>query len=100
MATPTAAATTYTVNVTNATTGCMKTDAVVVTVNAKPMANAGVDKNLTNCTAVTIGAAAVTGVSYSWTPTTGLSSTIISNLYGFSCGHGGKCDSYLYGYGF
>lgn len=79
VATPTAAATTYTVNVTNATTGCMKTDAVVVTINAKPVANAGVDKNLTNCTAVTIGTAAVTGVSYSWTPVTGLSSTNISN---------------------
>lgn len=77
-ATPTAN-TTYILTVTNATSGCAKKDTTIFTVNAKPVANAGTDKWLTNCNAVTIGAAAVTGVTYAWTPTTGLSNATISN---------------------
>ena len=77
-ATPTAN-TSYILTVTNATSGCAKKDTTVFTVNAKPVANAGADKWLTNCNATTIGAAAATGVTYAWTPSTGLSSATVSN---------------------
>lgn len=83
IANPTAAPTantTYTVSVIDLTTGCVKTDAAIFTVNPTPVANAGTDKWLTNCTAVTIGAAAVAGVTYSWAPSpSGLSNYAISN---------------------
>lgn len=71
--------TTYIVTVTNATSGCTKKDTAVFTVNAKPVANAGTDKWLANCNAVAIGATAVSGVTYTWTPSTGLSNAAISN---------------------
>ncbi|QLH46284.1 MAG: hypothetical protein HWD58_12015 [Bacteroidota bacterium] len=54
-------------------------DTVVVTINAFPTANAGADKNL-NCTttSTTIGTASVAGHTYSWSPSNGLSSTLIA----------------------
>ena len=50
---------------------------VVVTVdNATPTANAGSDGTIDcNTTSVSIGASAVSGFAYAWTPTTGLSSS-------------------------
>jgi hypothetical protein len=50
-----------------------------LTVNALPSANAGVDKTLTCTTAsTTIGASAVAGHTYFWSPATGLSATNIA----------------------
>ncbi|MBL7771792.1 MAG: hypothetical protein JNM95_02885 [Chitinophagaceae bacterium] len=72
--------TTYTLTVTNAASGCTTTDVVVVTVdNTAPTANAGPDKTI-NCTttSVTLGTASVSGYSYSWSPSTGLSATNIA----------------------
>ena len=74
--------TTYTVTTTNAG-GCTSTDQVIVTVNTfQPTANAGLDFTKTcisNVNGSTIGATSVTGNTYAWTPTTGLSSATVSN---------------------
>ncbi len=75
-----AATTTYTLVVTNAA-GCSDTDFVMVTVNPAPTANAGTGGTICNGDSVQIGAAPVAGNSYSWTPTTGLSSSTSSNPY-------------------
>ncbi|MBK9378443.1 MAG: hypothetical protein IPM86_09490 [Saprospiraceae bacterium] len=73
--------TTYTLTVTNTNNGCTATDQVVVTVNTTvPTANAGTDKTkCANSPAVQIGTAPVAGMSYIWSPTTGLSSGTIAN---------------------
>jgi len=71
--------TTYTLTVTNTVTGCTNTDVVIVTVGAGASANAGADKTICGTGSVTIGSAAVTGVTYSWTPSTGLSSATVAN---------------------
>ncbi|WP_083702058.1 T9SS type A sorting domain-containing protein [Mangrovimonas sp. DI 80] len=73
----------YTVTKTNSTTGCFDTDTVTVTVdNAIVTANAGSDFTITcedNVGGSGIGEASVTGFTYSWSPTTGLSASNISN---------------------
>ncbi len=74
IATP-AATTTYTVTVSNGT--CSSTDAVVVTVNATPVANAGTD--VTICSGSTTNLNASGGTSYSWTPSTDLDNAAIAN---------------------
>ena len=72
--------TTYTLVITNSSTGCTDSDTVVVTVdNAAPTANAGSDATIDcNTTSVSIGASAVSGFTYAWTPSTGLSSSTSS----------------------
>jgi PKD repeat protein len=67
--------TTYSVTVTTA--GCSSTDALTVTVNSLPTANAGSDVAICNLTSTTLTATG--GPSYSWSPATGLSSTTIAN---------------------
>ena len=78
-ATPTST-TTYTLVITNSSTGCTASDTVVVTVdNATPTANAGSDATIDcNTTSATIGTSAVSGFAYAWTPTTGLSSSTVA----------------------
>ena len=75
--------TSYVVTKTNTSTGCMGTDTVVVTVNNTAVtANAGADFTITctsNVGGKQIGEAAVAGFTYSWSPTTGLSSASASN---------------------
>ena len=75
--------TTYTLTATNTGNGCTATDQVIVTVNTfQPTANAGVDFTKTcisNVNGLTIGSTSVTGNTYAWTPTTGLSSATVSN---------------------
>tara|TARA_Y100000589_G_scaffold325106_1_gene362380 strand:+ start:2862 stop:6239 length:3378 start_codon:yes stop_codon:yes gene_type:complete len=70
--------TTYTLTVTGSG-GCTATDQVTVTVdNTPPSANAGPDVTIDcNTPSTTLNASG--GVSYSWSPATGLSSTTISN---------------------
>ena len=77
VATP-AVTTTYTVTVTG-TNGCTKTDDVIVTVDkGLPAANAGSDVTI-NCTTTSTTLGASGGVSYSWSPATGLSATNIAS---------------------
>jgi hypothetical protein len=72
--------TTYTVTVTNAC-GCSVTNTVTVTVNkTPPTANAGSNQTIVcPATSTNIGSAAVSGNSYAWLPTTGLSASNIAN---------------------
>lgn len=75
--------TTYTLTATNTGNGCTATDQVLVTVNTfQPTANAGLDFTTTcisNVNGTNIGSTSVTGNTYAWTPTTGLSSATVSN---------------------
>lgn len=73
--------TTYTV--TKGSGACVASDEIVVTVDrVVPTANAGADFTkscATNFTGASIGMEPVPGVTYSWSPTTGLSSSTIAN---------------------
>jgi len=71
------AAGTYSLTITNACGSASSN--VIVTVNPPPTATTG--NNVTICSgkSVTIGSAAITGHTYSWSPSTGLSSSTISN---------------------
>ena len=71
--------TTYTLTETITATGCSKSNTVTVNVNLLPAANAGIDKTICSGGSTTIGGATVVGNTYSWSPSTGLSSTIVSN---------------------
>ena len=75
--------TTYTLTATNPTSGCTATDNVTVTVDIDvPIANAGTPFTKTcntNTSGQQIGMTPVTGVNYSWNPTTGLSASNIAN---------------------
>ena len=73
-----AATTTYTLTEKNSN-GCSASHTVVVTINALPAAAAGSNVSICPNTSTTIGAAKVTGSTYLWTPSTGLSSAVISN---------------------
>ncbi len=66
---------TYTVTATNAG-GCSATSEVVVTVNTAPTADAGADAM--TCNGVTIGTAAIGGMTYEWSPAEGLNSTTVA----------------------
>jgi gliding motility-associated-like protein len=57
--------------------GCSNTDSVTVTVNALPNADAG--PNVSSCPGDSIQLNASGGVSYLWSPSTGLSSNSIQN---------------------
>jgi hypothetical protein len=71
--------TTYTLTETNTATGCQNTNTVMVTVNPLPTANAGSNQSICIGQSVAIGASAVAGNTYSWSPSTGLSSSSVSN---------------------
>ena len=71
--------TTYTVTVTTTATGCTSTDTVAVTVNPLPVADAGFDQTICVGQSIGIGAAAVGGNSYSWSPSANLTSSMVSN---------------------
>jgi gliding motility-associated-like protein len=74
-----ATTTTYTLTETNTGTGCKKSNIVTVNVYPAPIANAGSNQSLCAGGSVVIGVATINGHSYSWTPSTGLSSSTISN---------------------
>ncbi|WP_157490516.1 hypothetical protein, partial [Flavobacterium succinicans] len=75
--------TTYTLTTTITATGCSAQDTVVVTVDElAPTANAGDDFTKTciaNTSGKEIGAAPVSGMTYSWLPTTGLDDATKAN---------------------
>ncbi|GAB3868036.1 hypothetical protein GCM10028824_11820 [Hymenobacter segetis] len=74
--TPTAT-TTYTVTGTDGT--CTTTTTVTVTVTAPPTANAGPDRTICpNVASTPLGVAAITGLTYAWSPATGLSSATVA----------------------
>ncbi len=68
--------TTYTVTVTDGS-GCSQTDDVIVIVNFPPNAYAGEDAYICSGLSTTLDASG--GVSYEWSPSTGLSSNSIAN---------------------
>lgn len=70
--------TTYTVTVTNAQ-GCTDSDNITITVNPLPTANAGNDNAI--CIGNSTNLSASGGISYAWYPSSGLSSTNISNPF-------------------
>ncbi len=78
-------ATTYTVTVTD-NRSCTATASTIVSVNAKPVANAGVDKTIPSCSLVGTGiggsptaSGGSAPYSYSWSPLAGLSSSTTAN---------------------
>ncbi|HEY8402384.1 MAG TPA: hypothetical protein VIK89_14045, partial [Cytophagaceae bacterium] len=68
--------TTYTVTVTDAS-GCQNTDDVTITVNPLPVAEAGPDATICEGNNTPLNASG--GVSYSWSPASGLSNPNIAN---------------------
>jgi gliding motility-associated-like protein len=70
--------TVYILTVTNQVSGCKNTDTTIVTVRPLPVANTGPSKNVCKGDSVTIGTASVTGVTYNWSPVTGLNSSTIA----------------------
>jgi hypothetical protein len=75
--------TTYTLTATNNQSGCTSQDQVTVFVDlSSPTVNAGVDFTKTctqNPNGLTVGMSPVAGVTYSWTPASGLNDPNISN---------------------
>lgn len=61
--------------------GCYAYDTVVVTAIPAPIANAGNDQSMCNGASVQIGTSAVGGNTYSWSPSTGLSSSTLANPF-------------------
>ena len=71
--------TTYTVTATNTASGCTSRDSVTVIVDkTAPIANAGQDATI-NCNKTNTTLTATGGLSYSWSPSLGLSATNIAN---------------------
>jgi gliding motility-associated-like protein len=69
---------TYTLTVSGGT-GCSSTGTVVVTVNPAPVATAGAAVAFCSGGSATLGGASATGLTYSWSPNTGLSSSTAAN---------------------
>ena len=63
------------------TNGCgnVTSNHILVTVNALPLATAGGNASICVGNSVTLGTTAISGHTYSWTPTTGLSSATVAN---------------------
>ncbi len=79
-----AATTTYTVEVSETSTGLSATDDVVVTVNPSPVADAGTDIDIVIGSSTAIGGSPTASggtapYTYSWTPTTGLDDATLAN---------------------
>jgi len=68
--------TTYTVTVTDIN-GCSANDMVNITVNPLPNVNAGPDQTI--CSGSSVGLSASGGLTYNWTPSTGLSNPTTAN---------------------
>lgn len=70
--------TTYYVTVTNVSTGCQRIDSVIVNIGNAVTANAGTDQTICAGSSITIGAPAEPGITYSWSPATGLSTSTVA----------------------
>jgi len=68
----------YYVTNTNAC-GTVTSNHIAVTINSLPLALTGGNVTICNGNSITIGGSAIAGHTYSWTPTTGLSSATIAN---------------------
>jgi PKD repeat protein len=71
--------TTYILTESNPATGCSQTNTVTITVNPLPAANAGSAVSICNGSSTVIGSTAISGNTYSWSPSTALSSSTVSN---------------------
>jgi gliding motility-associated-like protein len=69
---------TYTLTATNAA-GCTSTATVAVTVNPRPTVVPGANVALCSGGSAQLGAAPVAGLTYTWSPARGLSSTTVAN---------------------
>ena len=58
--------------------GCIDRDTVLVLVKPLPVSEAGTNTSLCNGDTLTLGTTSTSGYTYSWTPGTGLSSTIVA----------------------
>jgi len=79
IASPIAPTTTYTVSMTNATTGCSSQDNVTISMLAPFIANAGADNEICKNDSAQIGTGSIFGQSYLWSPGAGLSDSTIAN---------------------
>ena len=70
---------TYTLTVTTTSTGCTSSGTVVVTVNPLPTVVPGPAATICSGASTQLGGPAVTGLTYNWSPATGLSSTTVAN---------------------
>jgi len=70
--------TTYTVTGT-ASNGCPATGQVTIVVNPPPVANAGAAASICPGGTAQLGSAPASGLAYSWSPATGLSSSTVAN---------------------
>ncbi|MGI4871891.1 MAG: gliding motility-associated C-terminal domain-containing protein, partial [Janthinobacterium lividum] len=70
---------TYTLIVTNPATSCNSTGTVAVTVNPNPVAVPGANVTICSGSTAQLGGPAVAGLTYSWSPATGLSSATAAN---------------------
>lgn len=68
---------TYAVTVTDTVSGCFSTDSITITVNPLPVANAGLDSTIALGSSIVLNG--LGGVSYSWSPITGLDNSFIAN---------------------
>ena len=60
--------------------GCVgNADTLIVTVNAIPVSNAGIDTSYCSGSSAVIGTASTAGYTYAWSPATALSSSTVSN---------------------
>jgi gliding motility-associated-like protein len=59
--------------------GCVDRDTVIVTVNPAVVATAGPGRSVCSGEPTTLGATALTGYTYQWSPATGLSSATVAN---------------------
>ena len=59
--------------------GCLDRDTVNVIVRPIPVSNAGINQLLCTGSSINLGSSNTGGYTYNWTPSTGLSSTVISN---------------------
>ncbi|MFN5323364.1 MAG: hypothetical protein ACK5C5_00435, partial [Bacteroidota bacterium] len=68
-------ANTATYVVTTTLNGCISSDTVVVTTAPQPVANAGIDAVICSGQSANLGSPGTAGYTYSWSPSTGLSSS-------------------------
>src|SRR6476661_5163698 len=87
--------TTYTLTATS-TAGCSATSTVIVTINPAVVANAGPARSTCSGVATQLGTTPVAGVSYSWSPPTGLNNPMLANPSATLTNNTGAATSTVY----